>query len=442
MSSDAATGNQWYKDGNLITGETNQTYTATTSGNYSVIVTINTSSSAASTDVTVTVNPQVTSDTTASVCNQFTWHSTEYKATGNYVWVGTTAAGCDSTVTLHLTILSVTSTITKTDAVCFGTLTGSISVTPTFGVAPYTYRIGTLGSFVSSNTFNNLKVGKYTVSIIDAEGCRGISAQVNITQPLSVTGSFTATPTSCNGGSDGSLRVSGVRGNAPFNYRYGTTGAFSSSNTFSSIKAGVHKISIQDATGCISVISATVPQPTKVNGTYSVTNASCPGMANGTVTLNGSGGIPPYTYRWGTVGGFSTPNNFTGISEGSYRVFVLDANNCFGYSVLATVANASPACSTRPLATRSSMANDERSREKDVMLTPNPTNNQFVFRSGSVNNQAIQMRVFDANGKVIFTAKPTPDQPFRFGEELTPGIYMIEVRQGNNVKTIKAVKIK
>ena len=315
-------------------------------------------------------------------------------------------------------------------------------MTPTYGVAPFTYRIGTLGSFVPSNTFNDLKIGKYTVSIIDNNGCRGITSQVTITQPLSITGTYTSTPTSCNGGANGTLTVTATRGTAPFMYRLGTTGSFTSTNNFTSLKAGVYKAYIQDATGCIGVISATVSQPSKVNGTFTVTNASCPGMANGTVTLNGSGGIAPYTYRWGTVGGFSTPNIFTRISEGSYRVFVLDANNCYGYSVLATVANASAACSTRTWATRSPMVNDERSREKDVMLSPNPTNNQFVFKSGALNKQAIQLRVFDTNGKVILSAKPSPGQPFRFGEELQPGIYMVEIRKGSEIKILKAVKVR
>ncbi|MGB3007397.1 MAG: T9SS type A sorting domain-containing protein, partial [Chitinophagaceae bacterium] len=39
LTSSSATGNQWYKDGGLISGEINQTYTATTAGSYTVIVT-------------------------------------------------------------------------------------------------------------------------------------------------------------------------------------------------------------------------------------------------------------------------------------------------------------------------------------------------------------------------------------------------------------------
>jgi hypothetical protein len=41
LVSSIATGNQWYKDGVLISGATGQTYKATTAGNYTVVVTQN-----------------------------------------------------------------------------------------------------------------------------------------------------------------------------------------------------------------------------------------------------------------------------------------------------------------------------------------------------------------------------------------------------------------
>src|SRR6185295_18213773 len=57
LTSSTASGNQWYLNGNPIGGETNQTYVATASGNYTVLVTTNGCASAASAGTTVTVNP-------------------------------------------------------------------------------------------------------------------------------------------------------------------------------------------------------------------------------------------------------------------------------------------------------------------------------------------------------------------------------------------------
>src|SRR6185436_3789788 len=57
LTSSSATGNQWYLNGNPIGGETNQTYSATTSGSYTVVTTASGCSSAASAATVVTVNP-------------------------------------------------------------------------------------------------------------------------------------------------------------------------------------------------------------------------------------------------------------------------------------------------------------------------------------------------------------------------------------------------
>lgn len=53
LTSSSATGNQWYLNGNPISGATGQSYTATQNGNYSVVVTQNNCSSPPSTIVTI-----------------------------------------------------------------------------------------------------------------------------------------------------------------------------------------------------------------------------------------------------------------------------------------------------------------------------------------------------------------------------------------------------
>ncbi|MGL2988579.1 Ig-like domain-containing protein, partial [Flavobacterium sp. RSSA_27] len=56
LSSDAVSGNQWYKDGNPINGATASTYTAIDSGSYTVISTINNCTSESSDPIVVTAN--------------------------------------------------------------------------------------------------------------------------------------------------------------------------------------------------------------------------------------------------------------------------------------------------------------------------------------------------------------------------------------------------
>jgi|GEM_PF-7102466 len=57
LSSSATTGNQWYKNGAIIAGATSQTYTATESGSYTVMVTLSNCASGTSAAEVVTVTP-------------------------------------------------------------------------------------------------------------------------------------------------------------------------------------------------------------------------------------------------------------------------------------------------------------------------------------------------------------------------------------------------
>ncbi|WP_449404213.1 Ig-like domain-containing protein, partial [Flavobacterium ustbae] len=57
LTSSSSSGNQWFRDGSAISGATNSTYTAASSGSYTVTFNNGTCTSAASAPASVTVNP-------------------------------------------------------------------------------------------------------------------------------------------------------------------------------------------------------------------------------------------------------------------------------------------------------------------------------------------------------------------------------------------------
>lgn len=67
----------------------------------------------------LTINNSSAGDTTAVVCNSFTWYGTTYTVSGTptHTFIGGNVYGCDSTVTLHLTVNYSTSSTTY-DTVC------------------------------------------------------------------------------------------------------------------------------------------------------------------------------------------------------------------------------------------------------------------------------------------------------------------------------------
>ncbi|MFN8349194.1 MAG: T9SS type A sorting domain-containing protein [Spirosomataceae bacterium] len=66
LTSDAVSGNQWYVNGNPIDGATNQSYSATAAGNYTVVVTVSGCASEPSNSIVLTIKPVPTATLSAS----------------------------------------------------------------------------------------------------------------------------------------------------------------------------------------------------------------------------------------------------------------------------------------------------------------------------------------------------------------------------------------
>ena len=82
----------------------------------------------------------------------------------------------------------VNATQTVSNIACYGDLEGSITVSPSGGVPPYTIMVN--GYPASGTQINNLPAGNYIVTITDANGCREI-LNANIVEPPQIFGDST-----------------------------------------------------------------------------------------------------------------------------------------------------------------------------------------------------------------------------------------------------------
>jgi type IX secretion system substrate protein len=74
-------------------------------------------------------------------------------------------------------------------------------------------------------------------------------------------------------------------------------------------------------------------------------------------------------------------------------------------------------------------------------IWPNPSNNHFTLRPAHYSNtDAVELKVYNINGQQIFRASGFSNKDYQFGDELIPGIYMVEFTQGNNKSSFKLVK--
>ena len=207
-------------------------------------------------------------------------------------------------------VCNMTAAATVSNVQCNGEATGTATVTPSGGTAPYSYVWPNLPG--NTQTVNNLPAGTYTVTVTDANGC--ITTQnFTVTEPVALVGNSSITnPILCAGGM-ATVSLSATGGTAPY------TGIGSLSQI-----AGTQTYTVTDANGCSSTTTVTVTEPTALSITTTSTDEL---LGNdGTASVTTSGGTAPYSITW-QPGGMTTAA-ISGLTSGLYMVTVTDANGC------------------------------------------------------------------------------------------------------------------
>ena len=238
---------------------------------------------------------------------------------GVYTLTVTDANGCTKLSSTTLTSpvnINISESILNVN--CNGSSTGSIALNVSGGAGGYTY-FWSNGATTSS--VNALAAGTYTVTVKDANNCTQVKS-FNVTQLTAISGSFTKTNVSCFGGSNGLLTINVSGGTAPYTYVWGigTTTA-----TINNLVAGTYTVTVYDALGCSNTFTSTITQPNQLVISPTVTNVSCNGGTNGSITIAMVGGVSPYTYLWSN--GKTTANN-SNIITGVYTLTVTDISSC------------------------------------------------------------------------------------------------------------------
>jgi gliding motility-associated-like protein len=255
---------------------------------------------------------------------------------GNYIVIVNDATGCNQgvdTVTVGIQG-GTTVTATTTPVLCNGGNTGSATAVPQTGQSPYTYSWSTTPS-QSTATATGLAAGTYTVTQTDANGCTDTSIVV-VTQPPALASLTSSMNVMCNGGNDGMAVVtpSGGVGNYTFSW---TTFPVQTNDTAFALQAGTYTCTITDANGCTLQKTFTITEPTPLQLQSNFNPADC-GIPNGNATVVVNGGTGPYTYLWTTTPAQTTASA-SNLPNGTYTVYVLDANQC-GDSLVVNVIDA------------------------------------------------------------------------------------------------------
>ncbi|MCX2744387.1 T9SS type A sorting domain-containing protein [Mangrovivirga sp. M17] len=225
--------------------------------------------------------------------------------------------------------------VTETSTSCFGSPDGQLTaqLTPTANSASISsikYSL-TDGIFAepNSNTFSGLSVGTGTVYVQYNSTCSA-ETTYTITEPAQMDFNVTTTQPSCYGSSDGVLNVVNVSNNqGAVVYSITEPGAgFQTSPSFTNLVANAYTVYVQDEQGCSRQKPVILNEPTRVNASFTETNAiTCFGDSDGTLEVSPFGGIGTgYSITW--TDNNSTSQTRNNLSAGIYSVNVTDGNGC------------------------------------------------------------------------------------------------------------------
>ena len=258
-------------------------------------------------------------------------NATNLSAGNYYVTVTDLYSGCQDSINFDVIEATPLPIVISTNNVsCNGANDGTIFTNVSNGITNLTYLwTNSLNSdSLYSDSIYNLGSGTYFCTITDSNNCITTSSVV-INEPTEIIVLQSNTHALCYGDSSGNtiLNISGGDGNYTLN-AFGLTlyllgnNIINSTQVFpSGIPAGTYPFFVTDGLGCIKYDTIIITQPNAISTINTVNNISCYGLSDGNVSLNISGGTPPFTEDWS---GYN-PN---ALAQGTYSFNILDDNGC------------------------------------------------------------------------------------------------------------------
>jgi len=459
----ASTGNgftyQWQINGATIPGNTNPSYSANSSGDYTVVITNAGACIATSSPVTVTVNPlpsaTITANGPTTFCvggtvllqansgNGFTYQwqqngnplpgvvNSVFNAStsGNYTVVVTNQTNCSAvSAPIQVNVVGVAASITfiGNPAVCDGNAV-VLNANSSPGLQYQWQNNGSNLLGETSPTYTATSGGNFTVIINDINNCSSTSNPVSITAgqtPPTPVVTTNGAASICEGESL-SLTYSVVAG---LSYSWSSLEAPISGGTNGSLvvsSAGEYVLTVSNTSNCsasASPVSVTVNQLPIVALTLNPDTICSKGAV-----LELSGGTP----AGGTYSG-------TGVSNGSFTSpdQLGDVLITYTYSDV----NSCLSSDTDFIKVVSCTGIDEL-ETPELSLFPNPAFDHVTLTTNfSLRNAKFEL--MDAAGRLIqIDMVSIGDHSMKLSiNGLAAGVYQLVVRQGDNVYTVKLVK--
>jgi hypothetical protein len=335
---------------------------------------------------------------TASACGSYLWHGTTYTSSNNTAtWTGTNAGGCDSVVTLNLTINSLPAAPSGTNGARCSTGTVSISAAPGSGETIYWYEASSGGSVLTNGSgvtsFTTPSISSTTTFYAEARNTTTGCVSATRTAVTATVNALPAAPTGTNGArcSTGTVSISATPGTDEVIDWYDassggsvlTNGSGVTSFTTPSISTTTiyYAEARNTTTGCVSATRTAVTATLDAQVTTAAAGADQALCNTSTFTLNGNSPTSG-TGAWSFVGSSGTAS----ISSSSSRTStVTSVPSSTDITLRWTITNGT--CSStddvvirnNPSATTPTATNGSRCSTGTVSISATPGSGETIY---------------------------------------------------------------
>ena len=250
---------------------------------------------------------------------------------GTYIIEVTDGAGCFLTETFELTgPEELILTTLGGDLLCATVAAGTVLSTIEGGTEDYTIAwVGPNGFTSDQQNISDLLPGCYDLQVTDAQNCNATS-QACIIAPDSIQVEAIPVNIACFGGTSGSIEIETTGGVGGFVYDWeGPEPFVSDEEDLFDLGVGLYDLIITDANLCALDTFFVISQNPMIEAVADTILPSCPGFADGEITLVITGGVGPYTPTWFEDDiEFTTGLTASNLDAGTYVVEISDAFNC------------------------------------------------------------------------------------------------------------------